>query len=354
MGEINIGKNFKFDLDKLGIGQQIGDNNKVDGENKLRNLTAEEISVFNALDEDGNGSLSKSEVDRLKERVANYTKDDSDFSKRDARKLARELGVNAKALMSILQKLCGIAEKVSSTEYDDGTYGVIESIPGSNTIKKEIIYDTKTGEVNGYIIYNTDDLDENGSTGTYSCYDANGNIIENNREYKNGMTIKKEYDINGKLEYKTIKKDGTRIKEQYNDDGSLSSVENETKEKTVETMYNSDGISSEFTRFKNPKDGVGSIQKVYDNDGHILNEAIWDGNEELMTTTDYRYDDKGNRTGSTTTNNYDEQMICGSDGKVLFFKLKDDDTMYPNLGKWLVDKFKRGESIKDDLVKLQD
>ncbi len=40
MGEINIGKNFKFDLDKLGIGQQIGDNNKVDGENKLRNLTA--------------------------------------------------------------------------------------------------------------------------------------------------------------------------------------------------------------------------------------------------------------------------------------------------------------------------
>ena len=136
----------------------------------------------------------------------------------------------------------------------------------------------------------------------------------------------------------------------YNESGSVISKLVITDEGNITTYYDENGkISSETTSYNEPKDGSIYTQKAYEN-GKLVYEDKMDENGIFTMKAYYEYDDNGNLKKKTVENQNGDRLIYGKDGKALYFKLKDDDKMYPCLGQWLINKFENGKNIKEDLT----
>jgi len=340
MSEVNFGDiNHNFDLNNLKIGQKKED---------LKYLNKTQLSIFDAIDTNEDGVLSKEEVDALKDTIKKYTEDagDNNFSLKDAKKVLKEfkqvmkdkggqLKANNDDLIQFLYQLFTQSGKNKYITSNENTTKVMNEYGSGKKIEE---YDNKTGKLNG-----TEVSWENYKT----KYDEKNELTERSYSNDNFGDVKETYE-NGKLSKKEMEKSGVKTTIEYEPDGiTPKKMIIKSSKQRIETTYKNGKITQEKINQKNDDELTYTI-KNYENDKIVSEHKYGDNLQKI--DINYRYDDSGKRTGSTSTNHHNEQMICGSDGKVLYFKLKDDDTMYPNLGQWIVDKFNKGESIKQYFI----
>lgn len=315
MSEVNIGDSFKLDLDKLGVGQQSGN-----GYGQI-NFTEAEKSIFDVLDTHKNGKLDSEEIQALKNNMAEYIAD-GDFSKKDAKKMAKKMGLKCggEVLMSFIQKLLGGSTRNESVVNKDGNTVVTDK---SGT---EFVYDSEGNLLSKTLHSNRDGMER---TQTNDAETGEITITVNNPE--TGEHMKQVQNQQGKLiSYHTESSDGS-----YRD---------------IEYQIGADGESyPSYTSYVNNSTNTsGTIG--YDDAGQMEWQNITHTDTGMEEHFEYQYVDgtcKVQRRVVTNANG--DELVYGSDGQALFFRLKDDRTMYPNLGSWLIDEFNKGENISQYL-----
>ena len=326
MSEVNIGDSFKLDLDKLGVGQQSGQ-----GYRQI-NFSDEENSIFNALDSDGNGKLNYTEIQNLKANMAEYVAD-GDFSNKDAKNLAKKMGLSCggEVMMSFIRGLLGNNSQNESVVYneEDGTTTVTEK---NGTV---FVYEPD-GSLRSRTLHSNRDGVERIQTSN-----AEGEITITVNNPETGEYMEQTQNPQGKLtHYHTESSDGS-----YRD---------------TEYQIGADGESyPSWTTYENTSTSTwGNIS--YNSAGQMEWQRVTHTDTGIEERFEYQYVDgtcKVQRRVVTNANG--DQLIYGSDGQALFFRLKDDMegkdkedyTMYPNLGKWLIDKFYNNEDISKVLSK---
>ena len=282
---------------------------------KADKLTAEQKSIFNAIDADKNGVVDEEELEKLKsglDKNGNNT-----ISKREAKKFLKNndlKNLDKKEVMKFLKSYLDNTQNVEDAEVVD------TAADGQKTVK--ISYKDGTSEVvNANFISKTD---QNGNT-VSKYYDDNKTLEKEKRTTSEGDSIEIKYDSDGETPISSLenKKDGTETQIEYKEGKPVtkqvklgttksnytfdeqgneilnSKIENEgvpTKERTTNYTYNEDGTVTE-----NIKENAKTTERLRKGD-IIISENIND-NGKLSKRTYYEKgyeeettDDKGNPT----------------------------------------------------------
>ena len=277
--------------------------------------------IFGALDNGGTtkGVLEQSEIDSLKDKVKEYSKNDT-FSKREAGNLLKSLGlknIKAETFFGFLKDVVGLSANIDSAETDD---------QGNTTVKyaakegsQQTVTKNSAGDVTQTRIDNLEDgtfviKDSSGkivkgkdSTGEYTRTELENNSYRINRgeEYADYTDIDGQQveiggkDKNGEYTRTQLENGGFRIQrgDNYKDfsvvDGKQVEVGGKDKDGEY-TRTELDNGNYMLTR-KNP-DSLkhASTEYTYDDKGTHLRTTYKDVDGKITETDEYIYDDKGN------------------------------------------------------------
>ena len=277
--------------------------------------------IFGALDNGGTtkGVLEQSEIDSLKDKVKEYSKNDT-FSKREAGNLLKSLGlknIKAETFFGFLKDVVGLSANIDSAETDD---------QGNTTVKyaakegsQQTVTKNSAGDVTQTRIDNLEDgtfviKDSSGkivkgkdSTGEYTRTELENNSYRINRgeEYADYTDIDGQQveiggkDKNGEYTRTQLENGGFRIQrgDNYKDfsvvDGKQVEVGGKDKDGEY-TRTELDNGNYMLTR-KNP-DSLrhASTESTYDDKGNQLSTTYKDVDGRITKTYEYTYDDKGN------------------------------------------------------------
>ena len=264
---IRLGKNWgSLDLNALKSGI------------KRTDLNADQQTIFDKIDTDQNGVLTRDEIESLQQILSDYT-DDGKISKRDAKKIIKNNpqfdGIEKKELLTFLKEIGGggaidTSKLLQVNEYDD---------PKTKTPLLQLIYNAN----------------ENGETIKETLRKSDG--TKYSTEVKtNGKTVTKYFDETGK----TVTKEVT--------------VENGTT--TILDYLPSGAIGKTVIR--------GTEEKVYINDK--LQKSILDKGSGVIETSEFIYDETGNPLKIIKTSTAD-------DNKTIIEKGEDNSTIYTTYDK---------------------
>ena len=264
---IRLGKNWgSFDLNALKSGI------------KRTDLNADQQTIFDKIDTDKNGVLTRDEIESLQRILSDYT-DDGKISKRDAKKIIKNndqlAGIEKKELLTFLKEIGGggaiDTSKLSQVkEYDD---------PKTKTPLLELIYNAN----------------ENGETIKETLRKSDG--TKYSTEVKtNGKTVTTYFDETGKKVTKEV------------------TVENGTT--TILDHLPSGAIGKTVIR--------GTEEKVYINDK--LQKSILDKGHGVIESSEFIYDETGNPLKIIKTSTAD-------DNKTIIEKGEDNSTIYTTYDK---------------------
>lgn len=286
--------------------------------------SAEQKSIFNALDADGNGVLDESEIKEFK---LSIDKDgDNSVSKKEAKKFLKEhdlKDLDKKELLKFLKAYNVHTENVKDSKIinQNGKTSVQITYKDGTT---EILNQDKTSQIT--------QTDANGTT-TTRFLDENKKLLKSKEETKDGETTETEYaedgqtpvlaEIkskngrvstivyeNGKPSTKQVRHGAVTSNFSYDENGNEvleSKIENEgipAKEKKTEYQYNDDGtVTATVT-----ENGKTTVQQL--KDGKVSSEV----STTSSGTTESVYHEDGTRTetvtdknGNTTTTVYNSE-----------------------------------------------
>ena len=213
---------------------------------KADKLTAEQKSIFNAIDADKNGVVDEEELEKLKsglDKNGNNT-----ISKREAKKFLKNndlKNLDKKEVMKFLKSYLDNTQNVEDAEVVD------TAADGQKTVK--ISYKDGTSEVvNANFISKTD---QNGNT-VSKYYDDNKTLEKEKRTTSEGDSIEVQYDSDGETPVSSLenKKDGTETQIEYKEG---KPVTKQVKLGTTKSNYTFDEQGNEILNI---------IRKDIDND----------------------------------------------------------------------------------------
>ncbi|MDR1167938.1 MAG: LysM peptidoglycan-binding domain-containing protein, partial [Heliobacteriaceae bacterium] len=311
---------FSLTLNKKGKEINTQD---IKGGVKKEQINVKFNSIYDAYDEDGNGVLDDKEMEKFKEAVIKFAKDE-EFSKREAGKFLKEKGLknNADDLFSFLEELTKQTENVEKTEFVKGdgkpdavviTYknGSVETLFSDKVTSfaqtdegGNLITETKN-EKGELIKKEVVDPDENKTSTTYT----NGKKYIETKNNKDGSVEKTEYDDDENPVHKIVTKGSSEEEYEFTDgEGRIISMISDKGlaiEKKTQFTYNEDGtVTQNIT-----EPGKKSI--IIKNGDEIIYESTEQDNvtsEKIKTETGWE-DKVTDKDGNITEN------ILNAEGK---------------------------------------
>lgn len=326
LGKSKNAENINLNDMKSGLSQKDvtnTNNTSIFSENQATNRqrAVDYNIIFGALDNGGTtkGVLEQSEIDSLKDKVKEYSKNDT-FSKREAGNLLKSLGlknIKAETFFGFLKDVVGLSANIDSAETDD---------QGNTTVKytakegsQQTVTKNSAGDVTQTRIDNLEDgtfviKDSSGkivkgkdSTGEYTRTELENNSYRINRgeEYADYTDIDGQQveiggkDKNGEYTRTQLENGGFRIQrgDNYKDfsvvDGKQVEVGGKDKDGEY-TRTELDNGNYMLTR-KNP-DSLrhASTESTYDDKGKKLSTTYKNVDGSIESSDEYSYDDKGN------------------------------------------------------------